>query len=137
MTAVATAPHASGSAMAKSRARASSWTTPGRLRAFLVMTLVGSALLLAIGEATLKTARDALYKIGKDTAPSIIAAQEIQASLADLDANMANYLLVPPEQQDGATQLFEFRRAGATKRLVDAAQNISEGDKEKVPIVTM
>ena len=35
----------------------------------------------------------AMKTVGKDTAPSIIAAQEISYALADLDANAGNYLL--------------------------------------------
>ena len=36
------------------------------------------------------TRRSAIKTIGKDTAPSIIAAQHIKSGIADLDANAAN-----------------------------------------------
>src|SRR5262249_48294416 len=65
-----------------------------------------------------------------------LAAQEIRASLADLDANAANLLLGTSAQRAAAGEVFEKRRVQATARLVDAAQNITyEG--ERGPILTM
>lgn len=114
------------------------WSTPSRLRLFLVLGLIGAALLLIAGETTLAGARATLKTIAVDTAPSMMAAQEIKASFADLDANLANYLLVTaPADSEQATQIFEFRRAATTKRLIDASSNITFGDAEKIPIVMM
>jgi hypothetical protein len=145
------------------------WPTPRLLRAHLYAIYALSALLLLVGEGTLARARATLKTIGKEAAPSIVAAQEIQMHLADLDAAAATALLgaralaeldAPPAQTtsaplpvetpaqrearaaaalraEAAGQLFELRRGSVTRRLVDASQNISFGDTEKVPIVTV
>jgi hypothetical protein len=113
------------------------WNTPRLLRAFSLAIAVFSALLLLVGEATLARARSALKTIGKDAAPSIIAAQEINSALADLDANAANYLLGTAAHRVEAVRVFEERRTQATRKLVDAAENMKYGDAERLSIREM
>jgi hypothetical protein len=146
------------------------WPTPRLLKAHLAAVLVLALLLLVVGEGTLAKARATLRTIGKDTAPSIVAAQEIQMHLADLDAAAATTLVgaaqveeiearhadslksggapwaaseyadaasAAAQQLEAAAQLFELRRASVTRRLVDASQNITYGDTEKVPVVAI
>ena len=113
------------------------WSTPRRMRAYQIAVWALAALLFIAGEGTLGRARAAMKTIGRDSAPSIIAAQEINSALADLDANAANYLIGNAQHRAEAMAAFESRRTQATSRLVDAAQNITYGDAEKQPILTM
>jgi hypothetical protein len=113
------------------------WPTPRRLRAYQIAIWLFAGLLFLMGEGTLGRARSAMKTIGKDSAPSIIAAQEIGSALADLDANAANYLIGTASHRADAMRAYETRRVQVTSRLVDAAQNITYGDAEKVPIHTM
>jgi hypothetical protein len=111
--------------------------TPTRLKAYLYGTWVLSGLLFLIGEATLAGARSAVKTIGRDTAPSIIAAQEISSALADLDASEASYLIGTRRHQATAQKTFEETRVKVTSRLVEAASNITFGEAERVPINVM
>ncbi len=113
------------------------WPTPRRMRACLVFIWIGAALLLLVGESTLNRARHAMKTIQSDAAPSIIAALEIRALLADLDSSAANYLLDSAEHSSQASQVFETQRIKAATRLVESAQNITYGDAEKVPVVAI
>lgn len=113
------------------------WPTPRRLRAFMTMIFVGAALLFVVGETTLNRARGATKTIQSDAAPSIIAALEIRALLADLDSNAANVLLDSVDHSAQSMQVFENERVKAATRLVEAAQNITYGDAEKAPIVSI
>src|SRR5436309_681979 len=113
------------------------WSTPRRLRAFTIAILALSLSLFIVGEATLSRARFAMKTIGRDAAPSIIAAQEISATLAELDVNAANYILGTVVHQQTAHQVYEEQRIRVTKRLVDAAENITYGDAEKQPILAL
>lgn len=108
--------------------------TPVRLKAFMYAIWALAGILFLLGEGSVAGARQAMQTVGKDTAPSIIAAQEISSSLADLDANAGNYLLGSKLNQVAAQQAFEERRATVTRRLVDAAKNITYGEAESVPI---
>jgi hypothetical protein len=113
------------------------WSTPKRLRAFRLVILALLLLLVAFGESTLSVSRSAFKTIGKDTVPSIIAAEEIGYALADLDANVANALLGNAQHRQGANATIERQRIKVTDALVDAAQNITYGDDEKIPIRAM
>ncbi|SNT42206.1 hypothetical protein SAMN05421770_11334 [Granulicella rosea] len=81
--------------------------------------------------------RDAMQAVGKDTAPSIIAAQKIKSAMADMDANAANQLLAAPGSATPAAALYEQRRIEASKALVEAAKNITYGATEQTPIETL
>ncbi len=111
--------------------------TPSRLRAFLYGAWALAALLFLVGEGSLREASQAMKTVGQDTAPSIIAAEEISSALADLDANAGNYLLGNKFHQAAATQAFEKQRTVVTGKLIDAAQNITYGDAERQPITAI
>lgn len=117
-------------------ARVKTAHTPARLKSFLYGIWAAAALLLVVGEGTLRGARDAMKTVGHDSAPSILAAQEISSALADLDASAGNYLLGNKTHQVAAMQAFEKRRARITVRLVDAAKNITY-DEERAPVEAM
>jgi hypothetical protein len=108
--------------------------TPVRLKVLLYATWAVAALLFLVGEGALAGAGGALKTVGKDSAPSIIAAQEIGSGLADLDANAGNFLLGNKVHQALATEAFEKRRVQVTMTLVSAAKNITFGDAETKPI---
>jgi hypothetical protein len=128
------APAAAGSTL---RERIRDAPTPRRLRAFLYAIWALSGLLFLAGEGTLSGARSAMKTVGQDTAPSIIAAQEISSALADLDASAGNYLIGSKVHQVAAARVFEQRRVRITTNLVDAASNITYGEAERVPINTL
>src|SRR5258706_5380980 len=112
-------------------APAREWTTPRLLRVFLGAILSLALCLFFVGEGTLSRARAAMNTIGRETAPSIITAQQISASLAELDASAASYLAGTLVHQQTAQQIYEETRIRVTARLVDAAESISYGDDEK------
>ena len=109
-------------------------STPKRLRVYVAVIGGLAALLLFLGEGTLAGARHANKTVGRDAAPSILAAQEINADLADLDANVGNLLLGNATHQAAASATIEKRRVNLTHTLVDAASNITYGDEERGPI---
>ena len=115
----------------------SGWNTPRRLRALLGAMLVATAILYLLGLQALKTDRASLYTIGRDTAPNIVAAQELGAQLAGLDAELANALLGAAADRDVANELFEMHRSSATRRLDDAAGISGASQAERIPILVV
>jgi hypothetical protein len=113
------------------------WSTPRKLRALRAAVWVAAGLLLLFGDATMSQLSAAFKTIGTDTVPSIIAAEEIGYALADLDANVANALLGNAAHKRAADATIERERVKVTDSLIDAAQNITYGDAEKVPIRMM
>jgi hypothetical protein len=113
------------------------WNTLAILKRSRVAVLALDALLLVAIVVGTGVHRAAMQTIGNDTAPSIIAAQRIKASLADMDANAANQLLGPPNAASPASAIYDKRRVEASKALIEAAKNITYGDAEQVPIETL
>jgi hypothetical protein len=84
--------------------------------------------------------REAVKSIGRDCAPSIIAAQQIKQDLAKLDGNSADLLLAKnanlPIYQELHTEA-ETLKKQFSDSLVTAAQNITFGDSERIPITKL
>ncbi len=105
--------------------RSQKLTTPQVYQAAMY-GIIGSAVLLtgAIANAVMSQ-RSALYTVGFETTPSIYQAQRIRDSVADMDANVANLLLVPTGQNTNAEKDYQDRKQKLSSLLTRAAQNIT------------
>lgn len=121
------------------------WTTPQILwRAIWVLWICVLLMLSALFTAS-RVHSAALSTIGRDSAPNIIASQQIKTALADMDANAANELLLDASSGKEAQKTYLQRRREAATALIAAAQNIPSGDAERqrygeaerVPIVNI
>lgn len=110
------------------------WTTPRRLQAALVGISFAALLFLLVLLVSVVQRRNAVKTVGKDTAPSIIAAQHIRSGMADMDANAANELIAKPGENSEAVRQYEMRRTEVVKALVGAAENITYDTEERTPI---
>ncbi len=118
-------------------ARVNKLNTPQILKSGLYLTWGACVLLLITTIAAVQGQRYAIKTIGKDTAPSIIAAQHIKSGLADLDANAANKLLVDVGKNLTAEKAYDDRRKEVVEATLAAAENITYGDAERTPIRTL
>ena len=107
-------------------------TTPGRMQAFAVAIALFSLLLWLVAQGGITKARLAIQTIGRDSAPSIVAAEKINASLANMDANAANGFFT--RGQEDANKQYAADQKNANDALITAAQNITFGDEERAPI---
>ncbi len=112
-------------------------TTPQILHGALAGVCLGALLLFLAAFIGVRQHRQAVQTVGRDSAPSIIDAQSIKASLADLDANVANELMVKPGQSSQSIEGYAQRRKEVGDSLIGAAENITYGDAERQPIRTM
>ena len=80
--------------------------------------------------------RAAMQTVGKDAAPSIVAAQHIKAALADMDADEANEMLAPPNTANAATAGMAKRAPEADEALLAAAGKVTY-EAEYEPIKTL
>lgn len=107
-------------------------TTPQLLKGGLYLTWGASFLVLIATISGAQGARHAIKTVGKDSAPSIISAQRIKDSLADMDANAANEFLVSSGQNPEAVKSYEERRQKVNRMLLDAAKNITYDEEDKI-----
>jgi hypothetical protein len=110
--------------------------TPQILRSSLYAVWGASLCLLLISIAGVNSQRQAIKTVGKDAAPSILAAQQLRDSFADIDASLANELLLDPvKDRQKLNQVFvdfEKNRQKIADRLVAAAKNITYPEEEKI-----
>ena len=106
--------------------------TPQILQSGWYLTWGVSLLLLITSIYGVSSQRQALKTVGKDAAPSILTAQKLQDSFADMDASLANELLLKPGDNRQALADFEKNRKKIADRLVDAARNITYPEEEKI-----
>jgi len=79
--------------------------------------------------------RRALETIGTESAPTIIAAQEIRTALAHMDASAANDLLASSQaESEAARQEYEQSRLEAGQALLYAARSIADSSGERDPL---
>ncbi|MDF5719722.1 MAG: hypothetical protein PUP91_04365 [Rhizonema sp. PD37] len=111
-------------------------TTPRVLRTGMCVTWGASVLLLIATISGVQKQRYAIKTVGEDSVPSIILAQRLKDSLAGMDANAVNELLVKPGQNPRAIQDYEERREVFAERIIAAAKNITYSE-ELQPIQKM
>ncbi len=112
------------------------FNTPQLLRSGLYTVWGASLLLLLVSISGVGSQRQTIKTVGKDAAPSILAAQQLRDSFADIDASLANELLLDPvKNQKELTQVFadfEKNQKKIADRLVSVAKNITYPNEEKL-----
>jgi hypothetical protein len=74
--------------------------------------------------------------IGRDTVPSIVAAEKIRTTLAAAHTQALDvFLATTPQDRSRASADFHNSTEQANRSLVDASQNITYGDQERLPIL--
>src|SRR5262245_18313226 len=96
-------------------------STPQVLRVGLAINWLTTILLSLAIFTGVRGLRQGMQTIGKDAAPSIMAAQEIKLDLAALQVQLARLLLGDRD----AVLAYEKRRQALTQGLLDAATNIT------------
>ncbi len=91
-----------------------------------------SLLLLITSIQGVHSQRDALKTVGKDAAPSVLMAQRLKDAFGDMDANLANELLLKSGANGQALKDFDESRKKIAERLVLAAKNITYPGEETI-----
>ncbi|MGC0155226.1 hypothetical protein ACPRNU_22430 [Chromobacterium vaccinii] len=104
-----------------------------RLRRRAALALVLLAAVAGLGAWL--SVRDVMQTVGRDAAPSIIAAQDIRTALADAHTQIVNVLLAGESDSGPSALAFRQSIAKANDHLVSAAQNITYGEEERLPIL--
>jgi|SRR5579883_670828 len=110
-------------------------TTPRRLKAVLAALLAATGIFWLAAESEISRVRASVQTIGKDSVPSIVAAEDIRVLLARANVHAIQATAGPPADAQEAWRLHDLDMAAAADRLVTAAQNITYGDDERVPIL--
>jgi hypothetical protein len=101
-------------------------TLPGRIRVLTLAAVLAVAALLAVAGSAVGAARDGLQVIGHGAGPQVVATGDLYFALSDMDAQLANVLLIGREQNLGigraqALTRYERRRAQADQAALQAS----------------
>ncbi len=113
--------------------RSITMTTPRWLRLGGVSIGAIALLLAAMGLSTLRNQHRAIQVLSQEVATSILTTQRIEESLAALDTNLVNLLLLPADQQSEAQQSFEAHQQKIAHDLVRLAQSSEQGQGSARP----
>ncbi|WP_310488665.1 hypothetical protein [Chamaesiphon sp. VAR_69_metabat_338] len=110
------------------------YQTPQILRGGWYATWGVSLLLLAISIWGVNSQRQAIKTVGKDAAPSVLTAQQLQDSFAGMDASLASELLLKPgdPRQKEVEIDFQTNRKKIAARVVAAAKNITYPPEQEI-----
>ncbi|MFC5473564.1 hypothetical protein [Paraherbaspirillum soli] len=112
-------------------------TTPGRMQTLLAAGIVGALLIALTGFGAYQGVRGAVQTLGKDTVPSIVAAEQIRFLLASAHANAMNAVLLKEDDSGTSSKAFRAEMDQAQQALVTAAKNITYGSEEQKPITAV
>ncbi|MBA9002402.1 hypothetical protein [Thermomonospora cellulosilytica] len=102
-------------------------TVPARIRAMALVSVVAVGALFGAAAWAIGNARDGLETIGHDAGPQVVATGDLFFALNDMDAQVANVLLLGRDHdlgrgRDASLRLYEQRRTEANQALLQAAQ---------------
>ncbi|WP_246236517.1 hypothetical protein [Actinomadura chibensis] len=102
-------------------------TIPGRIGTHVTLCLAAIVALLAVLTVAIGNARDSVQTIGHDAGPQVVATGTLYFALSDMDAQVANILLIGRDHNLGigyaeSLRVYERRRAEADAAAVQAAQ---------------
>ena len=110
---------------------------PRAIRVQRAVALAVLALWVALTASTLADVRETVASVGHDTVPSIVAAERVRSLLADADSQFADALLANDGDDGRFAAAFRQDIRDAETSLATAAQNVTFGDEERGPILTM
>jgi hypothetical protein len=109
-------------------------TTPGRLEAAAVILVVGAALFWAVTAPVLSNLSNAVRTVGRDTVPSIVAAEKMNVALADINTSFANAILAKDDDSKPSWRTIKENSDAVSHALITAGENVTYGAEEEDPI---
>ncbi len=112
-------------------------TTPRRYTTFLVASILAAFLMALIVFATYSKINDTVSLAGDNAAPSIVAADHIQALIASADANALNAVVTKSSPNSYAWSQYRKDIRAAYEELTTASQYANQDFQQIGPIQTM
>src|SRR5262245_50882406 len=112
-------------------------TTPGRLEAALLALVVGAALFWAVIAFVFSNLHAAVRTVGRDTVPSIVAAEKMNVAFADINTNFVNAILAKEDDSKPSWRTIKEQSDAVAHALITASENVTYGAEEEDPIFTI
>lgn len=112
-------------------------TAPQKIKALLVLCLVGTVLSIGTTFWIYSATRDVAQSVGKDTVPSIVAAKNIRVTLAAAHSNAMNAMVTKEKLGGKFWNLYRNDLNVLHSQLIESSKNITYGEEERIPIFTI
>jgi hypothetical protein len=112
-------------------------TTPRRMATLLAASILAAILMSLIVFATYASINDTVTVVGKDAAPSIVAADHLQALAASADANALNAVVTHSAPDAYSWSQYRKDIRASYEELTTASQYTTYGFEQIGPIQTM
>jgi hypothetical protein len=112
-------------------------TTPRRMATLLGASILAAVLMSLIAFATYLSVNDTATAVGKDSAPSIVAADHLQALAASADANALNAIVTHGAPDAYSWSQYRKDIRASYEELTTASQYTTYGFQQIGPIQTM
>jgi len=109
-------------------------TSPGRLEAAALTLVVGAGLFWAVVASVFSNLQGAVRTVGRDTVPSIVAAEKMNVALADINTNFANAILAKEDDSKPSWRTINENSDAVSHALITASENVTYGTEEEGPI---
>jgi hypothetical protein len=109
-------------------------TTPGQLELALVSLLAGTALFWMLAASVFSDLHLAVQTVGRDTVPSIVAAEKMNVALADINTTFANAILAKDDDSKPSWRTIAEDSDAVARALITASENVTYGKEEEEPI---
>jgi hypothetical protein len=109
-------------------------TTPGQLELALLGLLAGAALFWIVAASVFSDLHLAVQTVGRDTVPSIVAAEKMNVALADINTTFANAILAKDDDSKPSWRTIVEDSDAVAQALITASENVTYGKEEEEPI---
>ncbi|WP_449064066.1 hypothetical protein [Planomonospora algeriensis] len=111
-------------------------SVPGRIRLITTVCVLALAVLFGTLFTAARSVRDGLDVIGHDAGPQVVATADLYFALSDMDAQVANVLLIGGEHRLGkgrarALEVYERRRSDAGRAVLQASALAGDDPAER------
>ncbi|RKP50530.1 hypothetical protein [Trinickia fusca] len=110
---------------------------PSQLRARQLIIALLSLLVAFIGWLAYRQYESVVQTIGRDSEPSIVAAENIRSTLGDAHTDFVNAFVTGEGASGDSIRHYRKAITSANDFLVSASQNITYGDDERRPILSV
>jgi hypothetical protein len=112
-------------------------TTPGQLEAAALVLVAGAVLFWAVTASVFSSLHSAVSTVGRDTVPSIVAAEKMNVALANINTTLANAVLARDDDSRSSWRTIKEESDAVSRALITASENVTYGNEEEGPIFTI
>jgi hypothetical protein len=112
-------------------------TTPGKLKVLLIICIAGVIISLGVNFLVYNASLNAAETVGKDTVPSIVSANRINALLANAHSNAMNAMVTKEKSGGRFWTLYRKDMADLHSELTDISRNMVLGDAQRSAILAI